>query len=505
MENETMNEPAFTPDPSRITALLIVHGIGEQKKGETTQKLINGLKKVYGDRIRIKYDDLGVPVRLELDQHTIRLYEVYWADILSGDSVRDTFRWETIQVLGWFPWLNWKFGLLDRNMYSRFQVIAWSFFLIPATLLLYLLYTGTRFLTQISGSFTGKRTKPEVEVKGTGVWAKVKATSNAYAIHAREERTVIEELLDQYAGDVTNYMFSVFSDHPGLVDEDIGNAGEKILGRFHRALAAAEDDNCTEIQILSHSLGTVVSYHGLTGLGIKEAGDLNMDTKIYKPAARLTRLYTIGSPLEKIRFIWPTTIRDKLLGSFTFLNGDAVWLKEGQEKPKLFEWNNFYHKLDIVSGKLKRFNHWGNVKNHPMKGGGGLARSHVVYEQSPDFLRVITEGLFGSAGELKLSWSESVKDRLLSTLENAGLPVALILLFVVGLALGLFSILLPGYIFSLPFRAFGAYDLAFIVQDVISLLMLTGILIASTFGIRRKARTIFEQEIYRRANEKQDK
>ena len=34
-----------------MIALLIVHGIGEQRRGETTAKLITGFKAAYGDAV----------------------------------------------------------------------------------------------------------------------------------------------------------------------------------------------------------------------------------------------------------------------------------------------------------------------------------------------------------------------------------------------------------------------------------------------------------------------
>lgn len=477
-------------DLNPTVGLLIVHGIGEQKVGETADKLVRGLSKAYGGRLTVTRGDSGAPVQLDLDQRTVRLYEVHWADILSGERVKGTFRWEVVQALGWFPWLNWKSGLLRSPLYSKRLILAWSVFLIPATLTLYLLYMGARFFAQMANAMLGKDTAPEVQVKGQGRWAKLRATSEAYAAHAREGRTVVEEILDTFAGDVTNYMSSLGRAGIEHDRDELGRASEAILDRFYYALAAAIDDGCGTIQILSHSLGTVISYHGLTGQGLNAIDSAQSRAQSYNPIPKLTQLYTIGSPLEKIRFFWPTTIGEELVGSLAFVDGQARRVVGHGASSCRFRWDNFCHRFDVVSGQLTRFDHWGEVRNHALKGGGGLMRSHVIYEQSPEFLAVITQGLFGEPAPLKELWRHRVRDLVLSTLENLAVPLILGILLIIGLALGLLAALFPGFLFSLPFRALGAYGWVNMIQNTLVVLMLIAIAMTSTFGIKRKARDI---------------
>jgi hypothetical protein len=348
---------------------------------------------------------------------------------------------------------------------------------------------GARFFAQMAGAMLGKDSAPDVRVKKRGMWAKLWATGEAYATHAREERTVVEEILDTFAGDVTNYMFSL--GRAGLEHDrdELGKASEAILDRFYHALAAA-DDKCGEIQILSHSLGSVISYHGLTGQFLNETDNTQSRARSYNPIRKLTRLYTIGSPLEKIRFFWPTTISEELVGPFAFVDGHARRVDGNGASPSRFRWDNFYHRFDVVSGRLTHFDRWGDVRNHALKGGGGLMRSHVIYEQSPEFLATITKGLFGEPPPLKESWRNRLRDQVLSTLENLALPLGLGILLTIGLAFGLLVALLPGFLFSLPFRAFGAYEWVNTVQNALAVLMLIAVVLASTFGVKRKARDI---------------
>ena len=74
-----------------MNALLIVHGIGEQRRGETTEKLIVGLKAAYGGAVKVEHHPEGYPATVTANGHTVRLYEVHWADILSAQKSRGKF------------------------------------------------------------------------------------------------------------------------------------------------------------------------------------------------------------------------------------------------------------------------------------------------------------------------------------------------------------------------------------------------------------------------------
>ena len=58
-----------------MIALLIVHGIGEQRRGETTAKLITGFKAAYGDAVDVGLDGDGYPNAVTANGRTVRLYE----------------------------------------------------------------------------------------------------------------------------------------------------------------------------------------------------------------------------------------------------------------------------------------------------------------------------------------------------------------------------------------------------------------------------------------------
>lgn len=469
------------------TGLLIVHGIGEQRQGETSEKLVKGLSRLYGSDVQVERGADNLPVTLTAAGQTVRIYEVYWADILSGERVANTFRWDLILSLGWFPWLNWKTGRLPRNLYSRTLVVLQTLLLLPITLLLYPIYLGARILAQFAGTIFRKSPPPEVEVDEDTALARLAARSRIYADRAAKEPTWVEEILDTFAGDVTNYMAALGDPQLLAGREDLQQAAVEIHQRFYAAVAAAEKDGCGEIQILAHSLGTVIAYHALTGLVLKPAANLP-NGRTYQLASRLTRFYTIGSPLEKIRFFWPGTISEKRLDAFKVINEQAAAIPGAQPSESRIRWDNFHHAFDLVSGRLKRFDHWGKVTNHAIRGSGGMIRSHVIYESSPTFLEIISAGLFGTTRTLSQSLTTRTVNRLSSIGENLLLPLALLLLLIVGILMGLLTAFLPGYFISLPFRLLGWDAWVNTIQNFFAVIMLIVIAVQATFGVHKTAR-----------------
>jgi len=106
-----------------MIALLNVHGIGEQRRGQTTEKWLVGLKAAYGDAMPIEHDADNYPVAVTANGQTVRLYEVYWADVLSAEKSRGTFTWHILNTLVWHPAWCRQLGLLPSPEYS--SAIVW--------------------------------------------------------------------------------------------------------------------------------------------------------------------------------------------------------------------------------------------------------------------------------------------------------------------------------------------------------------------------------------------
>lgn len=419
-------------------ALLIVHGIGEQLRGQTTEKLIEGLSAAFGTQLAVTRDADGRATEVTARGVVVGLYEVFWADLLTRERNRGVMTWSTLSTLVWHPLLCRRARLLSAAEYSSPLVFAWLALLLPASLLAYPVAQGARVLVQPFDEERQKRLR--ARVKDMPFLQRARAVADAAAY----DETLVEATLEGVVADVPNYMSSAASGE-GVAFE--------VLSRFHAAIRDARERH-DEIHILAHSLGTVVAYHGLTGMG-QPPGE-----SPYRPR----RLFTIGSPLEKIRFFWPWTIAGRCPSA------DSE-----------FRWTNFYHRMDAVSGALRRFTAWAPVENIRLKGGGGLMRSHVVYERSPEFLGMLTKELFGEATVPRIPWWRRLLDRAITTGENLAAPVALIVAMLLGL--GAIAIMLLGfpYLVSVLLRMLGAGAWAGRVADGLSLLMVLGM---SVFVVR---------------------
>jgi len=67
---------------------LMVHETGSKKPGETLGCLLAGLRLAYGDRLVAQNDDHHAV--LSGIARPVRVYEVYWADLPFGESVKST-------------------------------------------------------------------------------------------------------------------------------------------------------------------------------------------------------------------------------------------------------------------------------------------------------------------------------------------------------------------------------------------------------------------------------
>jgi hypothetical protein len=417
-------EPA--PERSHPIAILVVHGIGAQQHGESARKLVAGLARVDGSVASA--DASGV---LSVGGQPIRIYEVYWADLLAGPATRGAFQINELQSLSWFPWLNHRCGNYQRGQYS-FATLAWWWTVLPIVNFFVLFaYYGAGLIAQIAG---GARSSPRKDT-GDGLWRTAKQ-------RAEETSTLtsVDTLLDEYVGDVFSYVNSAGSAFYRQEGEKPAppsavHAYDQIVQRFYDRLLAARADGCEAIHVVAHSLGTVVAYHALTGLRF-DAGTHRDADAIRSAVGHVRRLYTIGSPLEKIRFFWPCLIPGRAtLG------------------PPAFEWDNFVSWFDPVAGTLRHFDDWGTVANHRLLG-GGFVRGHVVYERSPVFLGVLTKGVCGRAIPLVRTFKEVWSDRLVLLGETLVAPTAVALVLLLGISLFVVAALLVPFLVSLVLRQF---------------------------------------------------
>jgi hypothetical protein len=415
--------------PSPI-GVLVIHGIGAQQRGETLAKLWTGLRRVIPQVPEKPAEGESVT----LCHRSVRFYEVYWADLLMGELVSGTFDSDEFSSLAWFPLFNQIYRAYVREPYPLWKVFWFTIVLPPAVVALWVVYSGASLCAQI---WRGVRQRsdgsPEPpEVSGMTFIQRAKFYANK-----TNEPTVVDKLLDEYAADVFNYINSAggnFSSKREVPDR-LRHVYHHIIDRFYDQLCRAQNDGCQSVQIVAHSLGTVVMYHALRGLRQEEAARPDIEA-LSQAMATIEHLYTIGSPLEKIRFFWPWLRTEKnFVGARTIM------------------WDNFVSYFDPVASILRRYREWGPVDNCRLLG-GGFVTGHIVYERSAVFLGKFTQGLIGQPMILRRTSTQKLKDMAMLLGETLLAPVGLLVLVLSGTAIWIMGAFLLPFLISLPLWLF---------------------------------------------------
>lgn len=163
----------------------------------------------------------------------------------------------------------------------------------------------------------------------------------------------LRALLDDYLGAVQ------------LVAE-FGDYGGRIFGRFADLMCKLlkAHPGVTDIYIVAHSEGTVVSFHGLLS-ALAAPGGPDQDW------VKLVRGYmTIGSPIDKHIVFWPALWNEfhQKMGQ----NGNLMpWTAAGVRREKPIAWWNYYDRGDPVGFQLDTARDWlmdnGWVEEDPQK------------------------------------------------------------------------------------------------------------------------------------------
>lgn len=492
--------------------LLLVHGIGEPPPGAFLGEFRDGFSRLPGaprvaDLVR---HDPGEPSRrihaaaIEFEDRTVMLYEVHWADLITPDMARASFDPFPLFLLAWFPWFNKRWKLPGFEAYSKRHVAGWTFRLVPLSVLFFFGYLGVTAVphfwrawdagtvagdrcrnrgVQRRGRGTGWRSRldsfaQENEMERRRLWGKSKRRCDRTRLEQGVARTWFDDVLDRYAGDVTNFVASMarlprarddfalarqlrcnpppdqsttplpeelvraLADAPHREGE-VMMLADRARARFEGAAwVAAMQDECTEIQILGHSLGTLVAYHSMNRPPPEAPAAPPGDGR----EVRLTRFHTIGSPLEKIHFFWPRLVEPRSDRPTLVARGPGNRAAVIGAQPE-FEWNNYYGVSDKVSGALRHFKGWGHIGNQRLAGLGGVLSAHVAYKENAGFLRTLAEQLgarqpprTGGGLRAALAWVWSAWQALLLPL-----VVALVCLLGVGV-FAAFSALAAGVV-----------------------------------------------------------
>lgn len=363
---ETLSRQAMVttqePGKEKPVGLLVVHGIGAQKRGATLSHVVEGLRIAYPDA-RIEQD--GDFATMTVRRRQIRLYEVFWADVLSGEAIAGSFSLNQLHRLVWFPCLNrWHIDDHKTN-YPWWRVYGWTLILLPVSMMVTAVYWSVVTVCVLFG-FAGR-----VRSRALAVFGEQRSSSSGVGpapTLIKASRAKVDDWLADRIGDLFNYLDAFVG-----AQAHVPGAHEEIYRIFRKTLKRASAE-CSELQILAHSMGTLVTHHALSNfreqteefLAAKAEGDVTQ-----RPP--LTKLYTIGNPLGKILFFWPKAI-----------NCSSGW--------KDIKWHNFRNPEDLISG-YSGYRTLGDPKNWTVKGAGGLLRAHRGYRTHPTFLNTFGPGL----------------------------------------------------------------------------------------------------------------
>ncbi len=426
---------------------------------------------------------------IELPDRTVFLYEVHWADLVTQQMARGSVDPTDLFILAWYPWFNRQRNLTGFEDYSPGSVRSWTARLVPLSVLLFVGYLGLKLVPTIwrawdtaeitsarseqgtpwTDKLMGRRREPDagarIRLNLRKRREKSRADRDCKQLEQAARRSWIDRLLDKYAGDVVNLIVSMArrpdlradfaaahdllavpadqrpsypprAELERLLNDALHQEGEvmllaeRALPRFERAAwVATVGDRCSEVQVLGHSLGTLLAYRAMNRVAPSTATSSDLAS-----AARLTRFHTIGSPLEKVAFSWPALVAPRGPRPLIVAHAGNVrqTVIEGGDD---FQWHNYFSVSDKVSGALKRYRAWGEVANQRLPGLYGVLSSHVAYKRDARFLAVIARALGAKEEWLNVARPSPAMSWVVSATQALALPVAVTLVCLLGLIL----------------------------------------------------------------------
>lgn len=324
------------PHPGRTCGIFVVHGIGEQLWTETAALLRSGFEEAlstiacWQKKQKIDKTDTKIPPPF--------VFEGYWANY---ENIKETFQkdWQrfnerersffthlwkirTLSVtrtLFWF--LKQQFRLLSPCMLKKVGLFVW---------ILYLPFQ----LVSIAALFFALMRHPKI--------------------------------ITGFLGDVRLYL-----EPKGLVEEAIVQRIDYLVGKsflrmigldwnFHTLTpeqlieASGQRISFERVVWVAHSLGTVISYNVLSDLfqrvsELEGNGDSEQKKGVEHFKKALRRFVTMGSPLDKVAFLFGDSLKPWPKGSRRALINGGETLEKNQPEEQREWWINFYHVLDPVS------------------------------------------------------------------------------------------------------------------------------------------------------------
>ena len=331
-----------TAHPARTSAIFVVHGIGQQHWTETASQLRAGFEDAFEDIAEWQHKN---PQKLEGVNQTALpppfIYEGFWANY---DDVKDTFPED------------WKFfndreqkffsNLWKERIVSGARSIAWMIgqqlrllhpkVLIEVGMFAWILYWPLQIVSSTALLYAWFRNHEVI----TGFVNDVRLYLDPRGV---VERAIVQRIDDRIGGEFLKLIGLDWDFRPLPAEKWVEVGGGHLA--FDRVVWVA------------HSLGTVINYNVFSalfhkGLEIDTTGDDEQKAGVELFRNALCRFVTMGSPLDKVAFLfkdksirpWPDSKRRALVRA-----GEKL---ENSDPSETEWWINFYHVFDPVSGSL---------------------------------------------------------------------------------------------------------------------------------------------------------
>jgi hypothetical protein len=165
---------------------------------------------------------------------------------------------------------------------------------------------------------------------------------------------VVRQALIQFVGDVAAYVQPHRLDRFHALREKVKETVRGVVAAVYRARRPDGRFEYDRVGLVGHSLGSVVLYDTLNRLINDDAlavgaGREHVSPRDLDVCGRTTLFLTVGSPLDKIAFIFGSQRRQSELRSALEATGQPLIERAACRQ---FDWVNVYSPWDFISGRL---------------------------------------------------------------------------------------------------------------------------------------------------------
>lgn len=388
---------------NRKTAILVIHGIGEQEPFETLDSFVKTFAEAHSAAIKKSRPDAVIQKKHSLvkfldgiesavsftanvpDKPAIDVYEYYWAPMTQREiTVGEVIEWMFAVAKGGKEFYK-KQGQSPKNREKNDELFEKDGEFKSAEYLLKLLSAGSRL---------------KILILYLPLILKI------VNINPEPALTLLGKLLGKILKGPLADSFGDVALYAGADEKSkYFHVRKNILdGAIQKTKFLVESDDYDDIILISHSLGTVIAYDALARLNKM----MNSDENLRKKASKIKGLVTFGCPLDKIAFFFDEKINKKeqavryaiisQLHGFKRVNVDTTTLENGvRQYLEHIKWFNFWTKPDPVSGHLDVYKDLENIeldfsdkiKINKLFGSEFSIKSHCLYWQSEEMHRRI--------------------------------------------------------------------------------------------------------------------